>query len=372
MKRLLVHLCSPVLLVTLILGLSACTLGGGKGGTITQRVPTATPTPARILLGPQPCPASVQTRASWNALVHVSATQTVESILCGYLIGKPTLQAVVTVRSTAQDRSLDVYVFPTMTSPSPSPIFSLTGVPLGEATISNYNTLLINQDAQTPHPLAREFKWSDNAHTLVQVGFVGLYPDLTRYQAEVAQKQVNTGQPGRGWQLDAGMTAQSFVVTVLLWPENAPTTVIRGGGAHDAQAVVQVTNPAAGNASIQVSLSRLELNTNGGIWEVTDVATTGMALTTPHSLQQIASPAQVSGSAAPVAGAHMVLTVLNTERTILAQKTLALHAGNFTTSLSSTSLLSQGEIQEGIIALYLINGSQQIVGCVMVKVLFQT
>src|SRR5205807_580440 len=101
-------------------------------------------------------------------------------------------------------------------------------------------------------------------------------------------------------------TAQIFAETVLLWPNAAPATVVSGAGTHDARAIIQVSNPAAGNASIQVSLSRLELNTNGGIWEVTDVATTGMALTTPQSLQQLASPAQMNGSATLVAGERIM------------------------------------------------------------------
>lgn len=108
---------------------------------------------------------------------------------------------------------------------------------------------------------------------------------------------------------------------------------------------------------------------------MTDVATKGMALTTPQSLQQFTSPAQVTGSASPIAGEHTVLTVLNDERVSIGQKTLVLPTNgakaNFSTSVPYTSSLFQGKIQEGIIALYTLTGNQQIAGCVMVKVLLQ-
>lgn len=144
---------------------------------------------------------------------------------------------------------------------------------------------------------------------------------------------------------------------------------------HTTRAVVQVTNPTLSHATSQVSLSRLELNTNGGIWEVTDVATKGMALTTPQSLQQLASPAHVSGSASPTAGEQSVLAVLNDEQTSLGQKTLRLSSlggpATFSTRVTYTSSLFRGAIQEGIIALYTFTADQQVAGCVMVKVLLQ-
>lgn len=289
---------------------------------------------------------------------------------------------MVTVRSSVTERLLDLHVFTNLTSSPPAPIFSLSSMQAGDAKISDYNTLVTDQEAwqavqneQIRHTLAREFKWSDSAQTLVQVGFVGLYPDLTRYQAEAEQAQVNASQGNRGWQLDAVSTAQSFAEFVLHWPSASPATVVSGGGTHDARAVVQVTNTMLGHAAIQVSLSRMELNTNGGIWEVTDVTTKGMTLTAPQSLQQLASPAQVSGSASPTAGEQTVLVVLNEEQISIGQKTLGLSSFGGKVSVGTrvayTSSLFRGAIQEGIIALYTLTATQQIAGCVMVKVLLQ-
>jgi hypothetical protein len=384
MKRSIVHPASRVLLiVVLMLWVSACENGGGQGRTPPTPPPVATPTPtaASILLGPQPGPTQVQNPAYWDPFVHPTATQHVEGVICGYLTGQPLLQAVVTVRSSGAEHLLALHVFTNLTSSPPAPIFSLSGLQAGDAKVS-YNTLVTNQEAwqavqneQIRHTLAREFKWSESAQTLVQVGFVGLYPDLTRYQAEAEQAQVNASQGNRGWQLDAVSTAQSFAEFVLHWPSASPTTVVSGGGTHDARAVVQVTNTALGHAMIQVSLSRLELNTNGGIWEVTDVATKGMAITAPQSLQQLTSPAQVSGSASPASGEQTVLAVLNDEQISLGQKTLGLSSlggtATFSTHVTYTSSLFRGAIQEGIIALYTFTANQQMAGCVMVKVLLQ-
>ena len=378
MKRLALHPASRILLLILVFWVVACDKAGGP----TKITPKPAPTAAGILLGPQACPTSVKNPDYWKRFVHPAPTQKIEEVICGYLTGKPLLQAVVMVRSNGIDRLLDIHIFTNLSGPSPSSIFSLTGLQGGTAKISNYNTLLTDQEGWQPfqneqvrHTLPREFKWSDSTHTLVQVGFVGLYPDLTRYQAEDAQQQVNASQGGRGWQLNAASTAQSFAEFLLQWPADVSTTIVSGGGAQDARAVVLVVNPALDHATIQVSLSRLELNTNGGIWEVTDVETPGMALIAPHSLQQLVSPAQATGSASPRTGEHTVVAVLNDERTVIGQTTPGLNnlggKSTFRGSIAYTSPLFQGEIQEGILALYTLTADQQITGCVMVKVLLQ-
>ncbi len=164
-----------VLLVYLALSivLSACNQdsGGGSGSsTGTTKPPVATA--ARIQLGPQPCPAAVQSAAHWETIVGTSATQKVEGVLCGYLMGTPTLQAVVKVRYGGTDGLLDIDVYANIASTNPSRIFRLKGLPHGDVGISNFNTLLTgeidlmpNQHASVPptqvqQDLYREFKWS--------------------------------------------------------------------------------------------------------------------------------------------------------------------------------------------------------------------
>ena len=225
---------------------------------------------------------------------------------------------------------------------------------------------------QVQQDLYREFKWSDGAGTLVQIAFPGLYPDLTRYQAEFEQREVNTGQGYQQWRLSAVTTAQNFAEFVLGWDPNTPTIVLSGGGTHDAKALILLKNPSADSATIKLSLSRLELNTNGGIWEVTDVATDGMAIASPQNAQQLTSPVQVKGVDSAFAGKPTTIMVLDHDLTEIGQATMTQSNGigktNIATSISFSSNF-QGETQEGIIALYAYTGNHVIAGAVMVKAL---
>lgn len=376
---------SPFVFLALSLLLAACDQGSGSGSaTGTPPPPAATATTAAIQLGSQPCPAAVRAASHWNAIVGASATNTVEGVICGYLMGVPALQAVVKVRHGGANSVLDIGVYTAITSAKPVRIFALTGLLQGDSSISNYNTLLTgqvdpNSSQNTGHPavqqvvdLYREFKWSDSAGTLTQVAFQGLYPDLTRFQAEFEQHEVNTGEGLQQWRLSAVTTAQNFAQFVLGWDPTSPTTVVSGGGTHDARAVVLVKNPSAGGATITLSLSRLELNSNGGIWEVTNVATDGMALTAPQSVQQLTSPVQVAGSTAAFAGKLTTITVFDHDRSAIGQTRLpqASGAGNtpFAIHVAYASSFQSGP-QEGIIVLYSYTGNDIIAGVVMVKVL---
>ncbi len=374
-----------VLLVSLALSmvLSACNQDSGSGSsTGTTKPPVATA--ASIQLGPQPCPAAVQSAAHWETIVGTSATQKVEGVLCGYLMGVPALQAVVKVRYGGTDGLLDIDVYANITSTNPSRIFRLKGLPHGDVGISNYNTLLTgeidlksSQHAGVPstpvqQDLYREFRWSDGAGTLVQIAFPGLFPDLTRYQAEFEQGEVNTGQGFQQWRLSAVTTAQNFAEFVLGWDPNTPTTVLSGGGTHDAKALILVKNPSAGGATIKLSLSRLELNTNGGIWEVTDVATDGMTISSPQNAQQLTSPMQVKGVNMAFAGKPTTIKVFDHDRTEIGQATVTQASGTGKTNIAtSISFLSsfQGETQEGIVALFAYAGNHVIAGAVLVKAL---
>src|SRR6266702_5976995 len=124
--------------------LSACNQDIGSGSsTGTTKPPVATA--ARIRLGPQTCPTAIQSTAHWKMIVATSATQKVEGVLCGYLMGVPSLHAVVKVRYGGSDGLLDIDVYTNITSTSPSGIFRLKGLPHGDVGISNYNTLLTGE-----------------------------------------------------------------------------------------------------------------------------------------------------------------------------------------------------------------------------------
>ncbi len=374
--------------LVLIVALSACSLDGGGSGSRTATPGSGnvhrTPSVSGIRLGVQLCPDAVKIPAYWNGIIGPTASGKVEGVMCGYLMGVPTLQTVVKVRYGGTDSLLDIDVYANITGTNPSRIFRLKGLPHGDMGISNYNTLLTgeidlmpNQHAGAPptqvqQALYREFKWSESAGTFVQVAFPGLFPDLTRYQAEFEQSEVNTGQGFQQWRLSAVTTAQNFAEYVLGWDPNAPTTVVSGGGTHDAMAVILIKNPSVGGATIKLSLSRLELNTNGGIWEVTDVATNGMALTSPKNAQQLTSPVQVTGANPAYSGKLNTIMVFDHDRSEIGQVVVTQASGNGKTTFAIPLPYSssfQGETQEGIIVLYAYTGNHIIAGVVMVKVL---
>jgi hypothetical protein len=183
---------------------------------------------------------------------------------------------------------------------------------------------------------------------------------------------VNTGQGFQQWRLSAVTTAQNFAEYALGWNPTTPTTVLSGGGTHDAKAEILLKNLSAGSTTIKLSLSRLELNTNGGIWEVTDVETKGMALTSPQFAKQLTSPIQVRGVDPAFAGKPTVIIVLDHDRTEIGQAAIPQASGTgkptIATSISYSSSF-QGETQEGIITLYAYTGKHIVAGVVMVKVL---
>ncbi len=365
-------------LLALILVLCACDQSN-VSPVGPAKSPVATASRQGIQLGQQPCPASVQVADHWNAIVESGPTKMVEGVICGYLMGIPSLQAVVKIGYRDTKFLLDIDVFTAITSAKPTRIFGLTGLVQGDINISNYNTLLTaqidpNSSLNKGHPAAqqlvdlyREFKWSDKAGTLVPVAFPGLFPDTSRYQAEFEQYEVNNGQGYQQWRLSATTTAQNFAEFVLKWDPNTPATVLSGGGTNDTKAVVLIKNASAGGAGIRLSLSRLELNANGGIWEVTDVATDGMIVSSPQDWQQLSNPVQVTGTNTAFAGKPATIVIEDHDRATIGQTILA-GGPAFAERIPYSSTFQDGT-QEGVLALFTYNASHVVVGAVMVKVL---
>ncbi len=341
------------------------TTGGSGGGT----TPTTTP---GIGLGSQPCPAAVKTPAYWDPIIPTQNGVTkVESVTCGNLVGNPTLQALVTVRYNGTGAILDAYVYTNITNPRPTQLFKLQSLYDGGARISEYNTVLTAEvdqhsslnagkdSASYTQDLFREFKWSDGVGTLVPVSFPAMYPDLTRYQAEMDQAQVNQGKDA--WKLDAAMVANHMAADphLLNWPSSVPTTVTSGGGTSDAGAVVTVSNPAPGGGKIQVTLQRLEGNTNGGIWEVVAVTSGGMSLTSPQNRDKLTNPVMISGTGDAFEGVVGPVSVLDHLYTDIGHAT-AKGTGNGNTTFSASvpyNSTFKGGTQEGLVILYAENNA---------------
>ncbi len=353
-------------------------------GTVTSgATPTATGTPG-VHPGAQACPGDTGDPARWEAIIGTAGgPQQVQSVSCANIIGNPTLQALVTDHRSNAGPTLDVYVFNNITSATPTRIFQTLGLVKGDARISGYNTVLTAQadelsalnagkpESSMTADLFREFKWSTSAGTLVQTAFPGIFPDLTRYQAEADQASVNQGhQP---WKLSATMVANVLAVSLLNWSPSSPTVLLSGGGAHDVSAVVRVRSSLPGSGSILVTLSRLEGNTQNGIWEAISVTVNGMSISSPGPLVVLSSPFSVQGTGQAFEGVIGHVIVLDHLYHSLGQATaigvIGMGPTSFSTSVYYQSTFPAG-IQEGVLVLSApSNASSGIAAAVMEKVL---
>ncbi len=362
--------------------------------TTTPGTSDLTPAPEPgVILGPQPGPASVSTPAYWDRILGTkSGVNKVEKVSFANLMDTPSLQALVTVRSVGTDARLDLYVFTNITSAHPTQLFKLTGLVMGDARISGYNTVMTAEvdtnsrlnkgkalSAMTPD-LFREFDWSAQAGTFVQTAFPGIFPDLTRYQAEADQAQVNKGQ--ESWKNDPAKVAQALATKFFQWKRSLKAAVLSGGGPQDVDTTVRVVeapgkDPLAPVPTVTVKLSRLEGNVHN-MWVVTAVEDSSLlTLTTVPARGLITSPVKLEGIGTTyganegIIGPAIVFDHLYTD---IGHVTVIGAAGmgktTYSTNLIFTSSFPTGA-QEGMVAVYEANAGtdDEIATAVLVKVL---
>ncbi len=348
-----------------------------------------TPAPAPgIVLGPQACPAGIGSPAHWNAIIGTNnGERQVESISCANIIDNPSLQALVTVRHTNANATLDVYVFNNITSSKPARIFLLQGLIKGDAKISGYNTVMTaevdkNSTLNAGNPVSamtadlfREFDWSASKGTLVQTAFPGIFPALTRYKAENDQALVNQGQDT--WKNDPKQVAQKLVVQFFSWHGTLTSTIISGGGAKDVYSTVKVAHPTQGTTkppSVNVTLSRLEGNTHN-MWVAIGVEDGTGSLTSVTARSLVASPVKVEGKGESFGGAIGEVYILDHLYTTVGQAHVSASNGlgpgvsPYSLLVSYDTSFKQGP-QEGIVELQLTSTmGPTAYSAVMVKVL---
>jgi hypothetical protein len=387
---------SLFVMLFLIPTLVACSTGSGTtpGSTATASTnttpkstmtgsanPTGTP---GISSGAQPCPGDTGNMAYWETIIGTAGgSQQVQSVSCAHMTGNSSLQALVTDHRSNAGPTLDVYVFNNITSAAPTKMFQALGLVKGVAKISYYNTVMTAQadelsvlNAGKPESamtadLFREFKWSASAGKLVQTVFPGIFPDLTRWQAEEDQGQVNQGQ--QPWKLSATQVASALAVSLINWSASSPTTLLSGGGEHDVSAVVRVRNSLPVSGAILVTLSRLEGNTNGGIWEAISVKVDGMSITSPNPMTVLSNPVSVKGTGSAFEGVIGHVIVLDHLYHSLGQANaigvIGMGQTTFSTSLSYQTTFPVG-VQEGVLVLSApSNANGAIAAAVMQKVL---
>jgi hypothetical protein len=383
-QELFVRRCSVIVVIALIFSVFALVLSQQGQHPATQVTPTptvpgatvtatprggdATPTPTPgVTQGPQNGPAAMSDPAYWDRILGTTGTERkVEGVSFANVLGNPTLQALVTVRHSTANRTLDVYVFDKITNANPVQLFKLPGLVKGDAKISYYNSVMTAEvdrnstlnagksSGQWTPDLFREFAWNQGAGTLVQVAIPGIFPDLTRYQAEADQASVNQGhQP---WKNDPAQEARALAVQLLKWSPNASASIVSGGGPQDVDAVVQVQSLNPGGMTINVTLSRLEGNISD-MWVVIGVTSGNglLIITTPVKGDRLTSPTTVTGTGSTFEGVIGQAFVLDHLYTPIGQAQVS-GASNgkttFSTTINFTSSF-QGGTQEGIVVVYM-------------------
>jgi hypothetical protein len=287
--------------------------------------PTPTPTPAEstptpvpgVVLGPQACPDAVKGTAYWDTILGTKGSGSkVVGVSCANILGNPSLQSLVNVRHNDANGTLDVYGFNNITSGKPTQIFKLQDLVKGDAKISYYNSVMTAQvdqnsilnagepASQWTADLFREFEWNNAQGTLVQVAFPGIFPDLTRYQAEADQALVDKGQDT--WKNDAAQVAKALASENFMWNRAVTTKVLSGGGPRDVYATVQVQEPPVQGGpklgpTATVKLSRLEGNTHN-MWVAIAVQDGTDALTNIPARSLIANPVKLEGKGSAFEG----------------------------------------------------------------------
>jgi hypothetical protein len=365
----LILLCSLLAML-----LSACTsffatptqsgtpTSGATSSTATAIAsPTARPVLPTITLQVSGCPSL---SINWDSLVGTHANvNKVQKVICGSLTGVGTLDALVGVRYYSPDARLDYYVYDNLGG-TPSQRFSRQGLLNGDALISSVGTIVtaeINPDDPIKGlvDLFKEYQW--NGATFGQVLFPGIYPDVTRYQAEQAQAQVKqelaAGQTQAtmtdGWRLAPAGGVTRLARNIFHWTNFSVALPL-----HSALLTVlpiTVTNLAAGGGGFIAVVHHLNENP-ANIFEIEQVnSINGSAgLNSPVAYAHLSSPVSVSGSS-QASGSILGQAVLYDDVYTIVGNSGAIHSpassGYVQFTVSIRYSLAPG-LEEGVVAFF--------------------
>lgn len=295
---------------SLVILASSCAKVPSKKGTNAAFITTATPThvasstptpkPPTITLQVVGCPSGIS--LNWDNLVGTKLNvNKVQKVTCGSLEGNGSLEALINVRYYTPDAKLDYYVYDNLYG-TPSRTFSAQGLLDGDAQISPSGTVMTAeigpQDTIKAKPdVFKEYQW--NGSSFVQVFFPGIYPDMTYYQAEQNQAQLNTelnaGNKQDAWRIGFFGVPDHLARTIFHWT-NIDTHTIRFRSSTGTY-VVAVYNLGPGGGGFIASMFHLD-NSEANTFEIMQLTSIdgSVSLSIPTTGQRLSNPITISGS----------------------------------------------------------------------------
>lgn len=314
------------------------------------------------------CPSTLGA-IKWDSLTGTHAgVNKVQKVNCG-TFENGALAALVSVRYYETDARLDFYVYDNLTG-TPTRRFAVPGLLGGNAEIGPASSILTAENP-TNDPLGpgvfKEYQW--NGATFSQILFPGIFPDMTHYQAEQDQANVNaqlaqtTATPTANtsvWQNSAFEVVSRMAQNIFHWSSSVIKNTVVTYNTPSSTFIIQTTNYGPGGGGFITSLFRLD-NVATNIFEVKQVTsidgTTLLTSPTNDLTQPLASPVKVSASYKS-AGTLVGSVVLYSDTYIVLADTGSLRgstSGYATFAPAVGYHLDSRGVQEGLVVFYVSN-----------------
>jgi hypothetical protein len=294
----------------LIIVVSSCAKEPSKKGptqaftpivnSTTIASPTPTPKPPTITLQVIGCPSGLS--LNWDNLVGTKVNvDKVQKVTCGSLEGSGSFDALINVRYYTPDTKLDYYVYNNLYR-TPDRIFNVQGLLDGDAQISPRGTIMTaeigSQDSlKTRQDVFKEYQWNGSA--FIQVMFPGMYPDMTYYQAEQNQTQLNTelaaGNKQDEWRNLFFGVPDHLAKTIFHWT-NIDTRTVRFRSSIGTY-IVAGYNLGSGGGGFIASMFHLD-NNAANTFEIMQLTSIdgSVLLNTPATGVKLGNPLTINGS----------------------------------------------------------------------------
>lgn len=261
---------------------------------------TPTPKPPTITLQVIGCPSGLS--LNWDNLVGTKVNiNKVQKVTCGSLEGFGSFDALINVRYYTPDAKLDYYVYNNLYG-TPDRIFNMQGLLDGDAQISPRGTMMTAeigpQDTIIAKPdVFKDYQWNGSA--FVQVMFPGMYPDMTYYQAEQNQAQLNTelaaGNKQDEWRILFFGVPDHLARVIFHWT-NIDTHTIQFRSSTGTYTVA-VYNLGPGGGGFIANMFHLD-NSEANTFEIMQLTSIdgSVLLSTPATGVQLGNPLTINGS----------------------------------------------------------------------------